>query len=115
MLTIEIIGWIATAFFAISALPQSIKSVIDGHSKGMSLLTLLFWYFGEVLMLWYTLVKYPNDLILIINYVGNIILLSVILKYKFFPRNNIQLIIEQTHCENDVVCYTVVKGDNFKK
>lgn len=91
-INIEIVGWIATIFFAISAAPQAIKSIIDGHSNGISLLTLLLWFFGEGLMLWYALVKYPSDLILIINYIGNIILLSIIIKYRFYPREKPWLI-----------------------
>lgn len=86
MFNIEIIGWIATVFFAISAAPQAFKAIKEGHSKGLSVITLILWYLGEWLMFWYAIVRYPTDYILLINYFANIILLSIIVKYKFFPR-----------------------------
>jgi len=83
---LEIIGIIAAICFALSALPQAIKAIKEGHSKGLSLITLLLWLFGEILMIIYTIFMYPNDYILFFNYLANIILLAIIFRYKVFPR-----------------------------
>lgn len=84
---IEIIGWIATICFAFSALPQCIETIKKGNAHGLNFLTLNLWLGGELLMLIYTLSKYPGDYILLANYIGNIILLGIIFKYKVFPKN----------------------------
>ena len=82
---LETIGYIGAACFALSAVPQAYKSFKEGHSKGVSWGLLILWSLGEICLLIYTLPK--QDYPLIVNYVSNLILLIVILKYKFKPRN----------------------------
>jgi len=83
---VELVGWIATICFAFSALPQAIDAIKKGNAQGLNNLTLALWMIGEILILIYALNKYPTDYILLVNYIGNIILLSIITKYKLFPR-----------------------------
>lgn len=84
MTTIEIIGWIGAICFALSALPQTIKSIKEGHSNGLSWGLLFLWVIGESCSLIYVLDR--NDLPLFTNYAINIIFLFIILYYKFFPK-----------------------------
>jgi len=78
-----IVGWIGSILLAFSALPQAIKCHREGHAHGLSILFIAMWFFGEVFTLMYIFpeAQYP----LIANYTANIIIISVIIWYKFFP------------------------------
>jgi len=81
---LEILGWIGSVLFAVAAIPQAWKSYKDGNSDGLSTLFLWLWFWGEIFVLIYTIPKllWP----LLFNYIFNILLLFVILRYKYFPR-----------------------------
>ena len=83
---IELLGIIAAISFAISAVPQAIKSWKEGHSRGMSLATIILWMVGEAAMLVYVLGMYPGDLILLLNYATNTLMVGIITWYAFRPR-----------------------------
>lgn len=80
----ELIGYIGSISLAICGLPQCIMSIKQGHSNGISLGFLLLWTIGEILTLVYILPKL--DIPLLLNYSANIIFLTVIWKYRLFPR-----------------------------
>ena len=76
----ELIGWLGGVLLSICGLPQAVKSFQDKHSNGLSWNFLLMWFFGEILLLIYTI---PTGMLpLIVNYVFNLVLVSVILYYK---------------------------------
>lgn len=82
----EIIGWLGSICFSICAMPQSYISYKQGHSRGLSALTLVLWCVGEVLTLiyvWSTAFSLP----LITNYLFNLGCLSVIITFRLFPRS----------------------------
>ena len=81
---IETIGWIGAVAFAICGAPQAYKSWKEGHAHGLAWSFLVLWYIGELFGLVYViaLLSYP----LIFNYAFNVILVTVILRYKVFPR-----------------------------
>lgn len=83
----EIIGWVGAAFLALCGIPQMIKSIKDGHADGIADLFIIMWGVGEVLMFIYVLpiMSYP----LLANYLLNILIIAVILKYKVFPRKKL--------------------------
>lgn len=80
----ELCGWIGCFLLAICALPQTLKSIKDRHSHGMSWGSILLWLFGEAFGLVY--VASLASLPLIFNYGLNVILLTIILWYKVFPK-----------------------------
>lgn len=80
------IGLIGTLLLAFSGLPQAILAMRSGNAYGVSQLTVLCWVFGELAMLVYALHFYPNDWFLLANYGGNFVIVSIICKYKYFPR-----------------------------
>jgi len=80
----ELLGWIGSLAFAICGLPQAILSYKQGHSAGISWGFISLWAIGEVLTLIYVFDKgHPP---LIFNYVGNLIFVGIILRYKIWPR-----------------------------
>lgn len=80
------LGFIGSICLAVSAAPQAFKSWKEGHSKGLADLTLWLWFIGEVLMFLYVLINFIDDYPLVLNYGANLIIMSVILKYKYFER-----------------------------
>ena len=82
---LDTIGLLGVLFFAACAVPQAILSYRQGHSEGLSVVFLLLWTFGEIFTLIYVFAKL-QDLLLMINYAGNLVLLSIIWRYKLFPR-----------------------------
>jgi MtN3 and saliva related transmembrane protein len=83
---IEIIGWIGASLLAFCGLPQAIKSFRDGNSDGISWMFILMWGFGELLGLIYIISL--GAIPLVLNYSLNLILVSVILWFKMYPRKN---------------------------
>lgn len=77
---LEIIGWIGSICFAISAAPQALKSIQDGHSEGIAGGMLALWFVGEVCSLVYVWPK--KHVPLLANYILNFIFLCVIIWYK---------------------------------
>ncbi len=78
----ELFGWIGSICFALCALPQVFKTIKDGHADGFSSGSLWLWLFGEVftiIYVWFDKYSLP----LIINYIFNLILLSIIGYYKY--------------------------------
>ena len=81
----EFFGWVGGFLLSVCGVPQAWKSYKDGNSKGISWSFIWMWFIGEIFLLIYVLPQllYP----LIINYLFNIFIASIILWYKFFPRN----------------------------
>lgn len=84
---ITIIGIIGTVCLALSGVPQAIKSYIEGHSNGLAHWTIWLWLIGECAMLIYSIFLYQEDYILLTNYFANCVIVSVMCKYKYFPKN----------------------------
>lgn len=80
----EISGWLGSMLFAISAIPQAIHSFKTKQSEGVTWGLLLLWFFGEIFTLIYVLPK-DDVLPLLMNYMLNIVFISVILYYKLWP------------------------------
>ncbi|PJE51191.1 MAG: hypothetical protein COV29_02870 [Candidatus Yanofskybacteria bacterium CG10_big_fil_rev_8_21_14_0_10_36_16] len=82
----QIIGYFGAFLFAICAVPQVVKTWKTKKAGDLSLLFLLFWFFGELLTFTYIIV---DDLLLgithyplYINYLFNIVLVSYLLYAK---------------------------------
>ena len=80
---LEVVGLVGATCFALSGVPQKIKSIKDGHSDGMSHGTIWLWLIGEGAMLLYALIKYTFDFILIGNYLANFVVVAIIGLYKY--------------------------------
>ena len=76
-----IVGIIGSILLALCGLPQAITSIRQKHSEGISSLFLSMWGIGELLVLAYILGT-SVDLILVANYVVNIVLVGIIAFYK---------------------------------
>jgi uncharacterized protein with PQ loop repeat len=77
---LELTGWIGSIAFALSAAPQALKSIQDGHSNGIAGGMLALWFVGEIASLIYIWPK--RHIPLITNYILNFIFISIILWFK---------------------------------
>ena len=80
------IGYMGAILLAICALPQAIMSIKNGHSNGLSYVFLWCWYLGELLLLQHVMATLGTDGPLFWNYLINSLLLSIIVYYKYWPR-----------------------------
>lgn len=85
---IETIGWFGSVCLALCALPQSIKSIKEGHSKGISFGFIWLWLFGEISMLAYVYLKIGLDLPILSESIFNTLFLVIIMKYLYSPRHS---------------------------
>lgn len=81
---VDLVGWLGAGFLTICSLPQGIKVVKDGTSRGLSRAFMWLWFFGEILTFTYICVgnfSWP----LFANYATNLTLSVILLKYYYFP------------------------------
>lgn len=78
------IGWIGSILLALCGFPQAVKSIMDGHSDGVSLCFIIMWTLGEILTLIYVFNEVWSGPLLV-NYLLNCMFCSVILYYKIYP------------------------------
>lgn len=78
---IELFGYVGGALLAFCAVPLLIKTIRDGHARGVSLGFLLMWAVGEMLTLRYVADVSPT-VPLIGNYVVNLSMVLIVLGYR---------------------------------
>ena len=81
---VQTAGWIYSLAFALSALPQAIKSIEEGHSRGVADGTLLLWMIGEIagLVYGFGIAELP----IIFNCGLNTIFVGIIVWYRLKPK-----------------------------
>lgn len=77
-------GWLSALFLGACGLPQAWKSWKEGHARGMSAWFLVLWTTGEILLVWHTVLV--KDWPVTANAVFNLLVMSVIIKYKVWER-----------------------------
>ena len=90
----DLVGWIGSIMLAICAAPQAYDSWKRGHSDGVTWGLLVLWGGGELVTLIYVISKL--DWAMISNYASNVVIMSVIIWYKIFPRMRHGQISEDT-------------------
>ena len=82
---IDIIGYLAMTCLMVSAIPQVIKVIKQGHADGMAVSYLSLLIVGFTLMATYIMLTKPLYPV-VINYVINVLSMLIISYYKIFPR-----------------------------
>jgi uncharacterized protein with PQ loop repeat len=81
----EIFGFMSTLCLALCGIPQAYKCFKTGNAKGLSVLFLFSWLVGEILLIPYAI--YLDCAIpILINASINLIIVSIIFRYYYFPR-----------------------------
>jgi hypothetical protein len=83
---IETIGLIGSIILSCCTLPQSIKSIVQGHSNGLSFWSLFLAWIGGIFLLTYMIASCLSILVMA-NILFLILSMSVQLKYLIWPRN----------------------------
>ena len=81
---VEILGWISSVAFWISAVPQAVQSYKEGHSRGISKWMMYLWLLGEVSGFFYAIGL--GELPLTLNFGFGILLAGIVTWYIHFPR-----------------------------
>ena len=81
----EWLGIIGGACLAVSSIPQLIKTLKDGHAKGLASGSIWLWLVGCLAMLFYVVIEHPKDFILILNYLLSVLFVFIIMYYKYRP------------------------------
>jgi uncharacterized protein with PQ loop repeat len=79
----ELIGYLGAFLLSFCSIPQIIKTIRTKDVKSFDILYLYMWFFGIVFMLVYVLFSKEILLPLIMNYLINIICVSVLLVYYY--------------------------------
>lgn len=79
---INTIGYLSALCFGLCGLPQAFLVWRNKTAVGTSTGFIILWTLGEIFAIVYVLSQYGADMPLLLNYVSNLIFLSVIIYYK---------------------------------
>lgn len=82
---VQSFGWVYSLAFALSALPQAIKSHKQGHSDGVADGMMFLWILGEVTGLVYGFGLWQMPIVF--NCALNTVFMSIIIYYRLKPRS----------------------------
>jgi len=82
----EMIGWIGALFLSACAVPQAHYCWRMGHARGLSMSFLMLWAGGEIAMSAYVVADHAASAPLMLNYLFNIAMICVMLRYKLWPK-----------------------------
>ena len=85
----NLFGIIGTFSLTIGGIPQMIKVFREGHAMGISAGMMWCWFVGFFTLFLYVIEKHPNDYILLANYGLNFFVAIFILKYKYWPKEQV--------------------------
>lgn len=81
-----IAGWLGAFLLGFCALPLLLQTIADGHARGVSLLFLIMWWAGELLMAEHVRRLPSRTWPLLLNCAFNLAATTVILFYRLvFP------------------------------
>lgn len=82
---ITTLGWAGSLLLALCAIPQAYKSFKEKRTVGISPAFLWMWMGGEVMAAIYVYCE-KYSLPLMLNYISNIVLITIIIWFCYFPR-----------------------------
>jgi len=95
-MVIDFIGWIGAVLLATCGLPQLIKTLKTRNFKGLSLVFVVWWLIGEILVLFYILYE-RFSWQLIFNYGLNILVCLLILEVYIITLYQKKSIVEKSN------------------
>lgn len=84
---LDIVGYFFGLMLAFCVFPQFIKTIKDGHCRGLSRTFLWMWFVGLAGMLAHTYILNSLTGALALNFVVNLLFSGVSLIYSYFPKN----------------------------
>lgn len=83
---VELLGYAGSLCFILATLAQALKSIRQGHSRGISHWLLWILTVGYTCMITYVLIDIGWDEVLLSSYFLQFALWAIIAKYLYFPR-----------------------------
>ena len=83
------LGIFGTLALAIGGIPQVIKTFREGHAMGLSAGMIWSWLIGFSTLFTYVVLEHPEDYILLANYGFNFFVALVLLRYKYWPKEQV--------------------------
>lgn len=80
----EFVGWLSGVALAICGAPLAVQVYKQKHAIGISSGFLWLWYAGEIGMLIYTIAEVGALGPFLVNYIFNMLFISVVIYYKYF-------------------------------
>ena len=85
---INLLGTIGLIALLVSGLPQLLKTLKEGHARGVAIGFLITMNIGFLGMFFYTVLKYgDSELLLATDYAFQFVVWMTVLKYKLYPRD----------------------------
>lgn len=78
----EFLGTLGAICLALCAAPQTLKTIRTRSAGDLSWWFLGLWLLGEIAFLLYNILYIGNDIYLNVNYLLNIVFISIIIYYK---------------------------------
>jgi len=85
----KLLGWAGASFFAFCAVPQVMQTLREGHARNLNSTFLWMWFGGAILCAVGTVLDVGVVPWLLFNYSLNFACVSILLRYKLFPRSNL--------------------------
>ena len=83
---IEYLATFATGLFLLGTASQTLRSIVDGHSDGVSHGLIWMLLVGFSIMIYYVINVLNSNPILLSGYIGQFLLISIVARYKYFPK-----------------------------
>jgi uncharacterized protein with PQ loop repeat len=85
---VQLIGYIGLSLLMMSCIPQTYKTVKQGHNNGMTVFYLVSLVIGFIVLIIYLCLLPKMPVPILINYIVNLICYSIMTYYKFFPNKS---------------------------
>jgi uncharacterized protein with PQ loop repeat len=85
-MVMAILGYLGALLLGACALPLLVRTLRDGHARGVSALFLVSWFLGECLMLAYVVLLPALSIPLFANYLANVLMVGLVCFYRVRPR-----------------------------
>lgn len=83
---IEVLGYFSQFLFVAASASQALRSFRDGHSDGISHGLLWSLAIGFTIMIYYTIFVINTNMVLLLGYIGQVIMWSVVGYFKYLPK-----------------------------
>jgi uncharacterized protein with PQ loop repeat len=83
---VQLLGYLGLSLLMMSCIPQSIRTIKQGHADGMTVFYLVCLVVGFIVLIAYVCLLPKTPIPLLINYIINLISYSIITYYKFYPK-----------------------------
>lgn len=81
----QAVGWLGSLFLALAGIPQLVKTIREGHARGMDWWYLVLLWSGFLAMFAFT-IRSHAAIQLTLSYALQLLVFTTIVFYKAFPR-----------------------------